>query len=760
MIRSFIAALLLVAAFPGWAQTFGGNPSGSVPSTGGTFTGAIVAPSFDPPAQDFLFYANPATGSDANTCTSSAAPCATFAAAVAKLPQTWKQKNRINLACGAYTTGNLNVQAGVPRPGGEPLVIQGAMEDSGLGELTVTAVGATSAGNVYQLTAAVTPTLDQYRGYFLRMTSCAVGANCVGLTRIVRANTTGGLFEMNSPDPGSSYRPAIGDKFVIERSCSVITYSSGYLRFNGSQTPGTDGSGEISMVLHQLRFERGTGGTIFFNSGNTWVTSVAINLGATATSVIVSPGAKLIAGLFVNNGYSTPMSDIIADPAARYFGSGLVTSSSNAASVLAVEENSELRGFVVATGHPIETYGNSTMKLNSPSIKTGWLRVDGKSLLTIDSTYSLGGTISGSTSAGLWVRRNGFAYITNIGLDSSSNTGDGILVDSGGDLTVQGKVTGTGNGGAGVSVQNAGIYLEQGAGSTITGTGGEIKVGSQTTTHAAVYGGTPLVDVLGGIANNAATAATALTLPAVTSTSYTASVASGSNAFGVSVNGARVDFGAGASDYASSDGTTVTFAGPLAASNLSGTNSGNLTLTAVGSTPSANGASLSTQALTLQPADATHPGLVTTGTQSFAGEKTFASIVTSAASGQVALSGTTGSLFCPGGTTRGCFASTVGPKITTSATLSPAYLTSKVISAIDDPAENAIQWGAKTTLDTCNSFAEGTTERQGGVASSGIPTKLCFCQSDGAVEPTYAWKNVTGVFAIDAAAIGNDTTCP
>lgn len=55
---------------------------------------------------------------------------------------------------------------------------------------------------------------------------------------------------------------------------------------------------------------------------------------------------------------------------------------------------------------------------------------------------------------------------------------------------------------------------------------------------------------------------------------------------------------------------------------LAGSNSGDVTLTAVGAAPSANGASLSGQALTLQPADATHPGLVTTGTQAIAGDKT------------------------------------------------------------------------------------------------------------------------------------------
>jgi hypothetical protein len=54
--------------------------------------------------------------------------------------------------------------------------------------------------------------------------------------------------------------------------------------------------------------------------------------------------------------------------------------------------------------------------------------------------------------------------------------------------------------------------------------------------------------------------------------------------------------------------------------NLTGTNSGDVTLAAVGATPNANGASLSTQVLTLQPFDSTNPGVVTAsggGTSNF-----------------------------------------------------------------------------------------------------------------------------------------------
>jgi hypothetical protein len=54
-----------------------------------------------------------------------------------------------------------------------------------------------------------------------------------------------------------------------------------------------------------------------------------------------------------------------------------------------------------------------------------------------------------------------------------------------------------------------------------------------------------------------------------------------------------------------------------------GTNTGDLTLAAVGATPNANGASLAGQVLTLQPADTTNGGVVSITTQSFGGQKDF-----------------------------------------------------------------------------------------------------------------------------------------
>ncbi len=53
----------------------------------------------------------------------------------------------------------------------------------------------------------------------------------------------------------------------------------------------------------------------------------------------------------------------------------------------------------------------------------------------------------------------------------------------------------------------------------------------------------------------------------------------------------------------------------------SGTNTGDVTVGAIGSTPGANGSSLASQVLTLQPADATYGGVVTAVAQTFAGAK-------------------------------------------------------------------------------------------------------------------------------------------
>ncbi len=58
-----------------------------------------------------------------------------------------------------------------------------------------------------------------------------------------------------------------------------------------------------------------------------------------------------------------------------------------------------------------------------------------------------------------------------------------------------------------------------------------------------------------------------------------------------------------------------------------GSNTGDVTIAAFGSAPTAKGIAISAQVLTLEPADGTNPGAVSTTTQTFAGAKTFSGAV-------------------------------------------------------------------------------------------------------------------------------------
>jgi hypothetical protein len=70
-------------------------------------------------------------------------------------------------------------------------------------------------------------------------------------------------------------------------------------------------------------------------------------------------------------------------------------------------------------------------------------------------------------------------------------------------------------------------------------------------------------------------------------------------------------------------GTNITISGGTIASSGGG---GSITLSAIGSTPNANAATITGSVLNLQPASASFGGVVTTGTQTFEGTKTFSAV--------------------------------------------------------------------------------------------------------------------------------------
>ena len=170
-----------------------------------------------------------------------------------------------------------------------------------------------------------------------------------------------------------------------------------------------------------------------------------------------------------------------------------------------------------------------------------------------------------------------------------------------------------------------------------------------------------------------------------------------------------------------------TFTGTISASNLSGTNSGDVTLGNVGSSPNLNAASLSGQVLTLQPASSGFPGVVTTGTQTFAGNKTFTGTISASNLSGTNTGDQTITLTGPvTGSGTGSFATTIGNNVVTLGNIAqiggPSFLGNS-----GGVTSNVAVLNATTATSMLNLF---TSSLQGLVPSSGGGTTN-FLRADG-----------------------------
>jgi hypothetical protein len=181
-------------------------------------------------------------------------------------------------------------------------------------------------------------------------------------------------------------------------------------------------------------------------------------------------------------------------------------------------------------------------------------------------------------------------------------------------------------------------------------------------------------------------------------------------------------------------------------------------LGAVGSSPSANGASLTGNTLTLQPADGTHPGLLTSGTQTIGGAKTFSSTVSAPTFDNVGGTTTLGE-----GGQYTVMPGTVDITGTGTHTVAGPWCPSSSgavgLGLSSDPwgYNFGLIWAYRPhVLDTCSSTTEGYVEwdTNSGV-NTGHRTRLCICRSDGS--GTYTWQNLAGSSLTD---LGTATTCP
>jgi hypothetical protein len=472
----------------------------SAVSSSGVSTIDLVAPAFRSPDQDFIYYVDPA-GSDSNDGLTVGTPLLTLQAAVAKLPSSWKQKCRIVLAAGTYTIeGAYNLRIGTPIGQGEPLVIQGAMEDSGLGERTITGVTTYGAGYVVSVTdSTLTPTLDQYEGYFIRMTVCA-SSGCVGMRRMIRSNTIGGQFDFNVGSMSTSVKPAVGDKFVLERPASVISYNN---RVNiGSPGLGTDAIANVnyapSLITHQVKLSGvGSSAAIVVDRASIWANVTQSYMDNANTSIQLVNGSLLRSG---PTGSGLLADGLTNSSTPDRYGAGLYCYNPSGGVGGIYVQASRLSGNLVGRNSKIlASYTNTLLDLSFLSLNGGYVSCDqGANFRHSALPYGPQGRIINSTTYG--VSFDFFAFSSHFrDLDISSCSGNGIFVGLASYLPTS-EVTGSGNGGAGIQVSYGG-YLYERTGMTITGTSGEVKVGGQTTTHAVIAAGTPLIVPPHGTAN-------------------------------------------------------------------------------------------------------------------------------------------------------------------------------------------------------------------------------------------------------------------
>jgi len=283
------------------------------------------------------------------------------------------------------------------------------------------------------------------------------------------------------------------------------------------------------------------------------------------------------------NGATLTGSTLNLEPATQYFGGVVTTTTQNFAGY---------KTFISGIG------------VTGPVNITGNVGVTGN--MTVSGTTTLNNlTVTGTTNVN---NLNVTGTVTGTNL-SGTNTGDVTL-------TAVGAVP---NANAATLTGQA-LNLQPANGSFP----GVVTTGAQTFAGAKTFTGAISASNISGTNTGNVTLAVIGAVPNANAATLTGQV--------LNLQPANASFGGVVTTGAQTFAGAKTFTGAISASNFSGTssgtNSGDVTLAAIGAIPNANGASLGGQALTLQPANASFGGVVTTGAQTFAGAKTFSGAMT------------------------------------------------------------------------------------------------------------------------------------
>lgn len=311
-------------------------------------------------------------------------------------------------------------------------------------------------------------------------------------------------------------------------------------------------------------------------------------------------------------------------------GDAITTGAQNLCLGLAADVPVPTASFQLSIQNIIYGFGNSG---TSATVSTGRITIgtnvdDGVTRLQVDQSVSASWSFDLPTTSSATVgvlRLGGVPLLHNFGILN-------VFVGGGGNFALTGQsnvVCGTGgaqltSGGSNVllgrsagnliTTGNNNVMLGRNAGNNVTSANSCIAIGfGAYPPDGVTAGGMSIGNIIWGFGN--------------TGVSNTAST--GRIAIGVPASGVVTDDGVSRlqvyGDSAIAGNINIT--GNITAANFPGPATGVQSLGPVGAVPNANAATLTGTVLNLQPADATNPGAVTAGTQTFGGTKTF-SIVT------------------------------------------------------------------------------------------------------------------------------------
>ena len=293
------------------------------------------------------------------------------------------------------------------------------------------------------------------------------------------------------------------------------------------------------------------------------------------------------------------------------------------------------------------TTGNLSTSTAGVTVGTGSNRLAGGNA-TVDiqtATDSVPGLLSAADHTAFNAKQAAGNYITGLTGDvTASGPGNvaATVASVGGNTasaiaTVVNNTTGTNTGDATIGTAN-GLSLSGQALSLQTATNsvpGAMSAADHTSlsTLAANTTGVNSGNVSIGTANGLSLAGQALSLQAATDAvpgaltaadhaAFNAKQAAGNYVTALTGDVTASGPGSAVATVASVGGKTASAIATVV-NNTTGTNSGDASLSAIGSSPNANAATLTGQVLNLQPASASFGGVLTSGVQSIAGAKTF-----------------------------------------------------------------------------------------------------------------------------------------